>query len=172
MCAEQAQRPPDAFLRCDYDEFDPFSYRGVILEVYPDGFGKGESTESLFNSGHPMRDKNEAIEQARHLNAKLSVTSSWDNFMSDALNEIVGQGRMHHPDFQSPDGQNTGPPRWGKLSEQERWLRIQISKINSTLLDMKNDLYFALHPESQAPSSASAETKYCKCNHCQGDNSN
>ena len=79
---------PIAYIRCDYDEFDPYSYRGVTLEI------KGAETPAVgdpqrFMSTSPYRDKGRALEEARVINAKIFVMSSWDNFVTDVMKEMM-----------------------------------------------------------------------------------
>lgn len=74
-----------AFVSCDYDEFDPSSYRGIRVRVESET--EGENVK--FKSKSPQKDKNDAVEYARKRNAEIYISSSWHNFISDALREVV-----------------------------------------------------------------------------------
>lgn len=83
--SEVVYERPKAIIVCDYDEPDPYSYRGVkVISVT-----NPEEKEKTFSSKSPLRDKNAAIEYAKLLGARVSVSSSWDNFLSDAAMEII-----------------------------------------------------------------------------------
>lgn len=88
--ARQEQNELVAHLICDYDEFNPMSYRGVVLEI-TDNETFGDKLR--FKSFHPARDKNAAMEAARLRGAKVRVMSSWDNFVSDSLQYIAKEGK-------------------------------------------------------------------------------
>jgi hypothetical protein len=99
---------PKAIIVCDYDEFDPYSYRGVVARII--SVISSEDHEKAFFSKSPLRDKNAAIEYAKSLGARISVSSSWDNFLSDALMEIVKISKLE----------------WTK----EEWEKILFSDVN------------------------------------------
>ncbi|KKK58948.1 hypothetical protein LCGC14_3039300 [marine sediment metagenome] len=82
-----AEVPLTAFIGCDYDEFNPYTYRGVTLSLQA---GDGSEAEKHIICSHsPLGDKNDAISVAKIRGARILVMSSWDNFLSDALREIV-----------------------------------------------------------------------------------
>lgn len=74
---------PKAFLSCDYDERKPGTYRGITIEY-------GDVSSRHF-SGAPYLDRYDARKEARDAGYKILTSSSWDNFITDAVSHFVDQ---------------------------------------------------------------------------------
>lgn len=68
-------------LQCDYDEYTPGSYRGIVLDYGP--------AVSRFFTGNPYKDRLDAIKEAEEHGYEVMISSSWHNMMTDAVKHFV-----------------------------------------------------------------------------------
>jgi hypothetical protein len=132
----------DCFLRCDYDEYDPYSYRGVVLDIYEGGYSPEAKPETKrFDTGHPLRDKNKAIEDARMI-GDLKVMSSWDNFVSDVMTEFTRVGRMHAESHRP----KTSDDAIEGQDVSQSWMRVMLTQLSAKLSEVAgNSNFIAAH---------------------------
>ena len=70
-----------AVLGCDYDEFKPWTYRGVYIQYERDIEGGASQRRDIWYTNDPIRDKNYAMDKAKEVAKRVTVLSSWDNFV-------------------------------------------------------------------------------------------
>ena len=91
----KVEHRPNAFITCIYEEFNPYSYEGVSVRI--EAADESWSENRIYLSDSPMRDKYNAISAAKEKLAKIHVMSSWDNFLSDSLREIMRLSKLPRP---------------------------------------------------------------------------